>query len=76
VVLNKTSHFILSLLLAALLFPNSAYSSDAHKKETGRDGCFIAYRNGTVMDTSTGLMWAARGNGEDINRFDFFCIII
>ena len=35
--------------------------------ETGRDGRFIAYSNGTVSDTRTGLMWAASDNGSDIN---------
>jgi uncharacterized caspase-like protein len=35
--------------------------------ETGRDGRFIAYDNGTVLDTSTNLMWAAKDNGRDIN---------
>ena len=34
--------------------------------ETGRDGRFIAYDNGTVLDTRTNLMWAARDNGSDI----------
>jgi hypothetical protein len=36
-------------------------------RETGRDGRFIAYDNGTVLDTSTKLMWAANDNGSDIN---------
>lgn len=36
-------------------------------RETGRDGRFIAYDNGTVLDTSTNLMWAAKDNGNDIN---------
>ena len=35
--------------------------------ETSRDGRFIAYDNGTVLDTSTGLMWAAKDNGSNIN---------
>jgi uncharacterized caspase-like protein len=35
--------------------------------EVKRDGRFIAYDNGTVLDTSTGLMWAARDNGSNIN---------
>ncbi|MCX5855315.1 MAG: DUF1566 domain-containing protein [Deltaproteobacteria bacterium] len=35
--------------------------------ETGRDGRFIAYDNGTVLDTSSNLMWAAKDNGSDIN---------
>jgi len=35
--------------------------------ETGRDGYFIAYNNGTVSDTRTNLMWAAKDNEADIN---------
>jgi hypothetical protein len=35
-------------------------------RETRRDGSFIAYNDGTVLDTSTNLMWAAKDNGEDI----------
>ena len=35
--------------------------------EIGRDGRFIAYNNGTVLDTRTNLMWAAKDNGSDIN---------
>jgi hypothetical protein len=36
-------------------------------KETARDGRFIAYDNGTVLDTRMNLMWAAKDNGSDIN---------
>jgi hypothetical protein len=36
-------------------------------KKIGTDGRFIAYNDGTVMDTRTGLMWAAKDNGSDIN---------
>ncbi len=35
-------------------------------KEIGRDGRFIGYDNGTVLDTTTNLMWAAKDDGEDI----------
>jgi uncharacterized caspase-like protein len=38
--------------------------------EIRRDGRFIAYDNGTVMDTLTNLMWAAKDNGSDINWTD------
>ncbi|NLA41892.1 MAG: DUF1566 domain-containing protein [Smithella sp.] len=37
------------------------------KEEIKSDGRFIAYSDGTVMDTKTGLMWAARDNGSTIN---------
>jgi len=36
-------------------------------KEIGRDGRFIAYDDGTVLDTEANLMWAARDNGSNIN---------
>jgi hypothetical protein len=35
--------------------------------EIARDGPFIAYNNGTVLDTRTKLMWAAKDNGNSID---------
>jgi hypothetical protein len=35
-----------------------------------KDSRFIAYNNGTVLDTQTNLMWAAKDNGKDINWED------
>jgi len=35
--------------------------------ELKRDGRFIANDNGTVLDTSTDLMWATRDNGFDLD---------
>jgi len=42
--------------------------SDA--REIERDGRFVAYDNGTVKDTKTGLMWASKDNGEGIKWKD------
>ena len=42
----------------------------ARPKEIAREGRFIAYDNGTVVDTKTGLMWAAKDNDEDISWGD------
>ena len=39
-------------------------------KEIKNDGRFIAYDDGTVLDTKTNLMWAAKDNGSDINWAD------
>ena len=39
-------------------------------KIINRDGRFIAYENSVVLDTKTGLMWAAKDNGEDITWHD------
>lgn len=36
-------------------------------KAVATDGRFIAYDNGTVLDTRTNLMWAARDGGMNIN---------
>ncbi|MCX5830165.1 MAG: DUF1566 domain-containing protein [Deltaproteobacteria bacterium] len=38
--------------------------------ETARDVKFIAYDDGTVLDTRTGLMWAAKDNGSNIKWAD------
>ena len=38
--------------------------------EIKRDSRFIAYDNGTVLDTRTNLMWAAKDNGKDSNWYD------
>jgi hypothetical protein len=38
--------------------------------ETGKDGPFIAYSDGTVLDKRTNLMWAAKDNGASINWQD------
>jgi hypothetical protein len=39
-------------------------------RETARDGNFIAFDNGTVLDMRTKLMWAAKDNGSSINWAD------
>ena len=38
--------------------------------EIERDNRFIAYSDGTVLDTKTNLMWAAKDNGFEINWQD------
>jgi tetratricopeptide (TPR) repeat protein len=41
-------------------------AEQARSKEINRDGRYIAYKDGTVLDKQTNLMWAAKDNGEDI----------
>jgi ankyrin repeat protein len=36
-------------------------------KETGKDGQFTAFSDGTVLDTKTNLMWTARDNGNGLS---------
>lgn len=51
-----------SILAHALLVDNTEGLA-----EIARDGRFIAYDNGTVLDTKTRLMWAAKDNGSNVN---------
>jgi hypothetical protein len=43
---------------------------DLDNKETSRDRDFIAYNNGTVLDTRTNLLWAGEDNKFGINWAD------
>jgi len=47
--------------------PAAPAAENAPPKETTRDGQFIAYDNGTVLDTKTNLMWMARDNGAALS---------
>ena len=40
------------------------------KKQEAGDDRFTAHENGTVSDKKTGLMWAARDDGQGINKRD------
>ncbi len=59
------------LAFATLLAIGCMAKTGTHEiKEIGRDGRFIAYDNGTVKDTTTDLMWAAKDNGGPISWDD------
>ena len=45
-------------------------SIDSKLKEIARDERFIAYANGTVLDTKTNLMWAAKDDGKGLIEGD------
>ena len=47
--------------------PSPQSAQKETQTEKARDGRFIAYDNGTVLDTSTNLIWAAKDNGKDSN---------
>jgi len=64
--LTKQEDFCMKKVIAVLLVL-VVYTGFAFAGEKARDGRFIAYDNGTVLDKRTNLMWAARDNGSDIN---------
>jgi len=53
--------------LMVLLIVILSCAGFAFADEIARDGRFIAYDNGTVLDTKTNLMWAFQDNGRDID---------
>jgi len=54
----------------ALEAKKGTISAMAKPPEAKNDGRFIDNGNGTVTDKKTGLMWAAKDNGSDINWQD------
>ena len=47
--------------------PGDANPVKTPPKETGKDGQFTAYQDGTVVDTKSNLMWTARDNGAALS---------
>lgn len=62
--MNKPNYCLIFLLL--LVVP-ACLRAVPSSREVDRDGRFVAYDNSTVVDTKTGLMWAAADNGQDIS---------
>jgi hypothetical protein len=65
--MKKTSEAVVAIMVVAMLAGTCSTAYCATAAEIGRDGRFIAYDDGTVLDTKTKLMWAAKDNGYDIN---------
>jgi len=68
--MKKRLGTIVAITVVAILIGTFNTAKYATGGETGRDGQFIAYDDGTVLDTRTNLMWAAKDNGGDINWAD------
>ncbi|MFA6412392.1 MAG: DUF1566 domain-containing protein [Syntrophales bacterium] len=59
----KPARIILCLILPLFLsFPGVGLAEEINK-----DGRFVANNDGTVLDQKSGLMWATKDNGEDVN---------
>ena len=65
--MKKLLGTMLAIMVVTFLIGTIITVNYATAGETARDGRFIAYDNGTVLDTKTHLMWAAKDNGRDIN---------
>jgi hypothetical protein len=65
----RKGFFIAAIVLVFYIwiFVSAEYTAAG---EITRDDRFIAYADGTVLDTKTNLMWAAKDNGSGINWAD------
>jgi len=73
--MKKSSGMIIAIMAVAILIGTFITTKSSIAGETARNVRFIAYDNGTVLDTKTNLMWAAKDNGSDIKWQDakFYC---
>jgi Protein of unknown function (DUF1566) len=73
--MKKTLGTMVAIIVVASLIGTFITAKSSTAGEKAKDGRFIAYDNGTVLDTKTKLMWAAKDNGSDINWQDakFYC---
>ena len=68
--MKKSLGTTVAIMVAAILIGTFITAKSSTAGEKAKDGCFIAYDNGTVLDTKTKLMWAAKDNGNAINWTD------
>jgi hypothetical protein len=61
--LGKMAVIMVVAILTGIFITAESFAA----KEIARDGRFIAYDNGTVLDTKTNLMWADKDNGKLIS---------
>jgi hypothetical protein len=64
--MKKSLGMIAAIIVVAILVGTFITAGPAKAGEKARDGRFIAYDNGTVLDTKTHLMWADKDNGSNI----------
>ena len=62
--MKKTLGTMVAIMLVTILVGTFITVKRATAGEKARDGSFIAYDNGTVLDTRTKLMWAEDGGTE------------
>jgi len=64
--MKKTSGRLVTILIVAISVGTIITLNYATAGDKAGDGRFIAHDNGTVLDTKTNLMWAAKDNEYDI----------
>jgi hypothetical protein len=65
--MGKTLGKIVAIIVVIILAGIFMTAKPSPAEEVASDGPFIAYDDGTVLDTKTNLLWAARDNGKNID---------
>ena len=68
--MKKSLGTIVSIMAVVILAGTFIMVKSSIADEKARDGRFIAYDDGTVLDKKTKLMWADKDNGSNINWQD------
>jgi len=68
--MKKALETVFAIMVVTILIGTFVTAKYATAEETGSDSRFIAYDDGTVLDTRTNLMWAAKDNASNINWLD------
>lgn len=63
--MKKSLETMVAIMVVAILIGTFIVAKSSTAGETGKDGRFIAYDNGTVLDTQTNLMWPVKDNGTN-----------
>ena len=66
IILASAFTFFVSIAFGSITIAQMAMPAN----EIAREGRFIAYENGTVLDTRTGLLWAAKDDGKGMDEQD------
>ena len=64
--MKKSLGMMVVIMVVAIFMGTFITAKSSTAGEKPRDGRFISYDNGTVLDTKTKLMWAAKDNGSNI----------
>lgn len=66
--MKKSAGMIIAITVVAILLMGPFITGKSSiAAEKARDGRFIAYDNGTILDTKTNLMWAEKDNGSTLS---------
>ena len=63
IILTSVFTFIISMVFGSITISQAA-------NEIAREGRFIAYDDGTVLDTKTSLLWSAKDDGKGMDKKD------